>query len=106
MPRLLLDTNMPIGLKAVLSDHEVISTPRMGWGALENGELLAVAEAGGFDPLITGDKNIAYQQRITGRRIAIIVLSTNHWPTVRAQQELVVNAVKAGRSSEVVRRWL
>jgi hypothetical protein len=86
---------MPIGLRAVLPDHEVISAPKMGWGALENGELLAVAEANGFDVLITGDKNISYQQRLTGRRIAIIVLSTNHWPTVRAQQELVVDAVKA-----------
>ena len=95
MPRILLDTNMPTGLRAVLSDHEVVSAPKMGWGALENGELLAVAEADGFDMLITGDKNIAYQQRITGRRIAIIVLSTNHWPSVRAQQKLVVDAVEA-----------
>ena len=52
---------MPIGLRAVLPDHEVVCAPKMGWGALENGELLAVAEAEGFDVLITGDKNIAYQ---------------------------------------------
>jgi predicted nuclease of predicted toxin-antitoxin system len=107
MRRILLDTNMPTGLRAVLSNHEVISAPKMGWGALENGELLTVAEADGFDMLITGDKNIAYQQRITGRRIAIIVLSTNHWPTVRAQRELVVDAVKAaivGSYTEVTLR--
>ena len=44
--------------------------------------------------LITGDKNTAHQQRITGRRIAT-VLSTSHWPSVRAQQKLVVDAVEA-----------
>ena len=107
MPRILLDTNVPTGLRAVLSDHEVVSAPKMGWGALENGELLAVAEADGFDMLITGDKNIAYQQRITGRRIAIIVLSTNHWPSVRAQQKLIVDAVEAaivGSYAEVALR--
>jgi predicted nuclease of predicted toxin-antitoxin system len=104
MLRLLLDTSMPIGLRTVFPDHEVVSAPKMSWGALENGELLAVAEADGFDVLITGDKNIAYQQRITGRRIAVIVLSTNHWPTVRARQELVMDAMKgviAGSHSEV-----
>jgi hypothetical protein len=78
----------------------------MVYGALENGELLAAGEAEGFDILITGDKNIAYQQRISGRRIATIVLSTNHWPTVRAQHELVVEAVKAaiaGSYAELLR---
>jgi predicted nuclease of predicted toxin-antitoxin system len=107
MPRILLDTNMPTGLRAALPDHEVVSAPKMGWGALENGELLAVAEADGFDMLITGDKNIAYQQRITGRRIANIVLSTNHWPTVRPRQELVVDAASAamaGSYAEVALR--
>jgi predicted nuclease of predicted toxin-antitoxin system len=98
MRRILLDTNMPTGLRAVLSNHEVISAPKMGWGAFENGELLTVAEADGFDMLITGDKNIAYQQRITGRRIAIIVLSTNHWPTVRAQRELVPRVLDSADS--------
>ena len=107
MPRILLDTNMPTGLRAVLSDHEVVSAPKMGWGALENGELLAAAEADGFDVLITGDKNIAYQQRVTGRRVAIVVLSTNHWPTIQAQKELVVVAVggaTAGSYAEVALR--
>ena len=35
MPCILLDTNMLTGLRAVLSDHEVVSAPKMGWGAPE-----------------------------------------------------------------------
>jgi hypothetical protein len=60
---------------------------------LTNGDLIAAAEAGGFDMLITGDQNLQYQQNITGRRITIVVLATNHWPTIEANAERVLNAV-------------
>lgn len=105
MPRLLFDANIPRGLQEVLSDHEVFTAFQMGWGSLVNGDLLAVAEAAGFDAMITGDKNLAHQQNLAGRRLAIIVLSTNHWPTIRAQQALVVDAAKSispGSYTEVV----
>jgi hypothetical protein len=42
-----------------------------GWQELENGELLAEAEAAGFDVLVTTDKNLRYQQNLEGRKIAI-----------------------------------
>jgi hypothetical protein len=37
---------------------------------LENGELLNVAEAAGFEVLVTTDKNLTYQQNLVGRKIA------------------------------------
>jgi hypothetical protein len=49
----------------------------MGWGALANGELLAAAEDAGLDVMITGDQNIAYQQNLEGRKLALVVLETN-----------------------------
>jgi hypothetical protein len=64
----------------------------MGWNSLSNGELLAAAEAAEFDAMITADSNIKYQQNLTGRRIALIVLSTNHWPTVSANLAAVREA--------------
>ncbi len=42
----------------------------MGWGLLKNGDLLIAAEAHGFDVLLTGDKNLSYQQNLAGRRLA------------------------------------
>jgi len=45
--------------------------------------LLTAAEAAGFEIFITADRNIRYQQNLTGRRIAIVELSTSHWETVR-----------------------
>jgi hypothetical protein len=72
----------------------VIHTSAIGWDALSNGDLLAAAEAEGFELLITADKNIRYQQNLAKRTIGLIVPSTNDWPAIRAQLELVVQAVQ------------
>ncbi|WP_299788534.1 hypothetical protein [Ramlibacter sp.] len=48
----------------------------MGWGTLQNGALIAAAEAEGFDVFLTTDKKLKYQQNLAGRRLAIVVLST------------------------------
>jgi hypothetical protein len=45
---------------------------------LENGELLDAAEQGGFDMLVTCDKNVPYQQNFKDRKLAVVILSTNH----------------------------
>jgi hypothetical protein len=34
--------------------------------------------------LLTCDQNLRYQQNLTGRRLAIVILSTNHWPSLAA----------------------
>lgn len=46
----------------------------MGWDQLRNGRLVAEADGAGFDAIVTVDKNLRYQQNLTGRRIAIFVL--------------------------------
>ena len=48
---------------------------------MRNGELLeaAEAEAAGFDAFLTTDRNLRYQQNLTGRRIAIVVLGKGRW---------------------------
>ena len=45
----------------------------MGWAALKNGDLLAIA-SGKFDIFITTDQCLSYQQRISDFAIAVIVL--------------------------------
>jgi hypothetical protein len=60
-----------------------------------NGDLIAAAEAEGFDLLLTTDKNMRYQQNLTGRKIAFVVLGNQQWPTLRRYVERVVAAVDA-----------
>jgi hypothetical protein len=71
---------------------------------LKNGDLLQRAEESGFELLLTTDKNIRYQQNLTGRKIAIVVLGNQQWPDVKLHLErivIAVNAAKPGSFTEV-----
>ncbi|MGA3026888.1 MAG: hypothetical protein ABSF98_19190 [Bryobacteraceae bacterium] len=54
-----------------------------------------MAEAAGFELLLTTDKNIRYQQNLTGRKTAFVVLGNQQWPILRRHIERVVAAVNA-----------
>jgi hypothetical protein len=73
----------------------VVEAIERGWDRLVNGELIAVAEAAGFELLLTTDKNIRYQQNLTDRKIAFVVLGNQQWPILRRYIERVVAAVNA-----------
>jgi hypothetical protein len=64
---------------------------------LGNGELIQRAEDGGFDVLLSTDKNIQYQQNLIGRKIALVVLGNSQWPVVRLYLERIVAAVNASK---------
>jgi len=52
-------------------------------GPSHYGELLRTAEENGIEVLFTGDQTLLYEQNLTGRRLAIVALSANNWPTVK-----------------------
>jgi hypothetical protein len=58
-----------------------------GWEKLANGALLDAAEAAGFEVFVTADKNIRYQQNLTGLKISIVVLGNAQWPILRRHVE-------------------
>src|ERR1044071_9311591 len=67
-------------------------------GLESNGQLLALAEDQ-FDVLVTSDKNLKYQQNLTGRQLAIVQLPTNQVPQVIELAPAVQTAlakIKAG----------
>ena len=53
-----------------------------GWSGKENGELMVLADAS-FDVVVTIDRNLRYQQNLTGRKIALLI--------VRARSNRVVD---------------
>jgi predicted nuclease of predicted toxin-antitoxin system len=91
--RSLLDHNVPLLLARILTGYDAVHASSRGWGELTNGRLLATAEAEGFDVLVTADQNIQHQQNLGRRHLALVVLSTNHWPTIQANPELVLAAL-------------
>lgn len=75
--RILFDKNVPYQLRRYLTDHEVRTAAEQGWARLVNGDLLKAAEEHGFTVMVTADQSLEYQQNLSGRRLALIVLSTN-----------------------------
>lgn len=73
MKTILLDENLPVALRHLLADFDVVTVQFQGWSGKQNGELIGLID-GRFDVFITGDKNLRYQQRIDTRQIAIIEL--------------------------------
>lgn len=70
----LLDQGTPVPIRRFLIGHTVETAAQRRWDKLTNGELLKVAEEAGFELLVTHDKNIRYQQNLSVRTIAIVVL--------------------------------
>ncbi len=95
--RVLFDKNAPYGLARHLAGHAVSKSADLGWGRLQNGELIASAEHAGFDVFLTADKNLQYQQNLGARKIAIVVLGHSPWPLVRLHIPEIVAAVEAAK---------
>ena len=98
--RILLDQSTPAPLRKVLVDHSVTTAYEKGWDKLTNGELLAAAEKS-FDVFVTTDQNLRYQQNLTGRRLAILVLPTTSWPRLEPRAAPIATAVSALRPGEL-----
>jgi predicted nuclease of predicted toxin-antitoxin system len=88
---ILFDNSTPRGLARFLTGHSVEEARSRGWDELSNGDLVDAAEGAGFEIIVTTDKNIRYQQNLTGRKLALVVLEHLQWPMVK----LVANKIAA-----------
>lgn len=88
--RIVFDKNVPVDVRRFLPRYDVRTFVEMHWHPqLENGALLDAAEAADFDVMVTSDQNIRYQQNLTGRKLALVVLGSNIWPVVRSYEEAI-----------------
>lgn len=81
--KVLLDENLPHRLRNALGTHEVFTVRFLGWSGLKNGALLSAAESGGFQVFLTGDQTVSYEQNLSDRQIAVVVLSAIEWHLIR-----------------------
>jgi hypothetical protein len=101
--KIILDESVPQKLRLLIEgSHEVITTWFQGWSGLKNGALLTAAEEAGFDLFITADQELTYQQNWTGRKIALLVLSTNNWGVVKGNIPEITAAINAAKSGSFV----
>jgi len=99
--KVLFDECMPQPLRRYLGDFEISTAQEVGWGRVKNGELLKRAE-GVFDAFLTADQRLKYQQNLAGRQLAILVLSTNRWPRVKAKTAEIIAAVQSLKPGDYV----
>jgi hypothetical protein len=93
--KILFDNGTPKPIARSLPGHEITYARQIGWHELENGELIEKAEEAGYELLLSTDKNIRYQQNLTGRKIALVVLGNQQWPLVKLHLEKITAAVEA-----------
>ena len=102
---ILFDHGAPQGVSRVLGAHIFVTTKSRGWEQLTNGKLLKAAEEAAFDLLFTTDSNLRYQQNLTYRKIAIVVITgTTKWSRVRLHLDRIattINTATPGSYAEV-----
>ena len=91
--KVILDEGVPNQVARNLPYHEVTTVARAGWASVKNGKLLALIEGEGFGAFVTCDKNMEFQQQLHRWPFAILVLSTNHWPSMEPHVGTITEAL-------------
>jgi hypothetical protein len=74
--RILIDECIDERFRNALPGQDCQTARYAGLAGLKNGDLLAAAETARFDVFLTVDQGIEYQQNLTARKLAIIILHT------------------------------
>jgi hypothetical protein len=92
--RVLIDECLDERIRHSFLGHDCQTVRYAKLAGFKNGQLLAAAEALGFEVLVTVDRSVPYQQRLGGRKITVLILcnSTNR---LRDLQPLVPSALAA-----------
>jgi predicted nuclease of predicted toxin-antitoxin system len=98
--RILFDQNTPVPLRDALTGHAIETAYERGWSRLSNGDLLTAAIAEGFELLVTADQNLRFQQNVSARQLAIVVLPTTRWPEIEQHLPAIVSAIQSIRPGE------
>jgi hypothetical protein len=102
--RVILDENLPRVLARELVGHDAKTVQQMGWASLQNGALLASIADAGFGALLTMDKNLSKQQRVSDLPFAVVVVRAhdNQLATLLPLVPAILGALAAARPGQVV----
>jgi hypothetical protein len=96
--KVLVDECVDWRLSRDIIGHEVKTARQMGWAAVKNGELLALASEH-FDVFVTVDQNLSFQQNLASVTIAIIILraKTSRLADLKVLIPNLLAAIESGR---------
>ena len=95
---------MPVRLWREFSEHDVRTVRYMNWLGKSNGELLELARDE-FDAMVTCDQNVPFQQNITERDVAVVVIAarSNDIEDLAPLIPLALSVLPTLRRGQVVR---
>ena len=102
--RVLFDQGTPVPLRQFLNSHTVTTVYEKDWSTTQNGDLLRLADQQMFEVFLTTDQNLKYQQNLTERQIAVVVLPTTSWPVIQkhtAKIAAVLESIAPGDFVEI-----
>jgi hypothetical protein len=99
--RVVFDICVPRPLRKHLPDHEIRTAQELGWDTLQNGDLIRAAEPL-FEVPVTSDQNLKYQQNLSERKLAIVVLPTNYLPDVLRLAPKVAKVLAGIRAGDFI----
>jgi predicted nuclease of predicted toxin-antitoxin system len=96
--KILIDEQLPTKLKNIFLDfgYDVLTVRDMKWLGTKNGELLKLMAVNNFNVLLTNDKNLYYQQKISALKICIVNINckTNRYEDVFEIIDQIKNKLK------------
>ncbi|MFL6417316.1 MAG: hypothetical protein ACJ74Y_16800 [Bryobacteraceae bacterium] len=103
--KVLIDECMPWKIGRHLVDHDCESVVTAGLSGQTNGDLLRLAEAAGYELLLTVDQGIPYQQNLEGLHIALIIIHarSNKIEVLLPHVAAVLEALRSIQPGQVVR---
>jgi predicted nuclease of predicted toxin-antitoxin system len=95
--KILLDECLPLDLRHSFPNHDAHSAEWAGFKGRKNGDLLLVAEAAGYEVLVTVDHGIPRQERPADRKLSVILIRsrTNQIEDLLPLVGAILNALKA-----------
>ena len=103
--RVLLDECIPRKFKNSLRGHECHTVQEIGCAGTKNGALLSFAECEGFDVFLTIDKGVEYEQNLTGRKIAVLLIrpKSNRIADLQTHAPACLECLRSIRSGQLIR---
>lgn len=102
--KVVVDEGVPRQLVQALKERGIDASRFLpGWAGAANGALLAALEEHGFYVLLTNDRNIASQQSLHGRNIAVVALPHNKRRLILERADDIADTIRrAGPGQHVV----
>ena len=99
--RILLDEGVPDIIQERLTQFSITTVQELQWRGIKNGALLDLM-AGRFEIIITTDKNLPFQQNLTRRGLAAIILPSNRIRILKGIMTEIASAIDTIHPGEAV----